>query len=404
MRREAPYVYVVHSPNTPVETGVFDRLGVAYKHMSGYHALFAARVVLEPYEVLTQRKRGWLERDLLDEILDRQRRFIASLHYVDPRSASPDLHLRTVALRYVARPSAEQVDVILVGKVFAPDLGQARSLASAWYEEIEALFPSDYKLLPIKSEEQFMAQSGQELLETLSSSMQTVEVRRFEMFIPRPSERDVTEGHYVVYPFAWHRDGMEQVWQVMASGTVPTIVSVVLRPAYLYEAEEIHLTRFYEAATKLVESGCAADRILGEQAAHVYAGYLRSWRHPFLVRVQIVTPLEIPGALARAVGCALSYGGTPTHSGGQGDFLFPGYELVMPEEGECKRARDNVCLLEMGDWGPDQAAVPYRRFRYLADVQGAHCAFRLPFVPKGGIPGVAFGQAIESAATSLGNG
>jgi len=399
MERKGPYVHTVYSPNTPIETGTFDRFGVAYQHVSGYHAVFAARVVLEPYEVLVERKRGWLERDLLDEVLDRQRRFIASLHYVDPRSASPDLHLRTVALRYISSPGDEQVRVILVGKAFASDADQALSLASAWYEEIEALFPSDYLLLPIETEEEFLDQSGQEMLGAISSPAQTAEVRRFEMFWPRPCERDVTEGHYVVYPFAWHRDGLEQVWQVMASGRVPAIVSVILRPSYLYEAEEIHLTRFYEAAIQLAESKRPADRILGEQAAHVYAGYLCSWRHPFLVRVQVVAPHGIPGALARAVGCALSYGGAQTRSDGKSGMPFPGYELVVPEEGECDLAREDVCLLEMGDWGPDQAAAPYRRFRYLADVQGAHCAFRLPFVPKGGIPGVVFGQAAGSAVT-----
>jgi hypothetical protein len=376
---------------------MFGHLGVVYRHIDGYHALFAAKVVPEPYKILAQRKWGWLERDLLDEVMDRQGRFIASLHYIDPRSASPDPHLRTVGLRYIAFPSAEQVSVILVGKVFAPEPDQARSIASAWYEEIEALFPRDYKLLPLSTEEQFSVQSGQELLETISFSTQTAEVRRFEMFLPRPSEQDVTEAHYVIYPFARHRNGIEQVWQAMASGRVSAIVSVVLRPAYLYEAEEIHLTRFYEAATKLVESERAADRILGKQAAHIYAEYLQSWRHPFLVRVQIVGSQGIPGALARAVGCALSYGGLPTYNGGKQDAPFPGYELVVPEEEDLKPACDNLCLLGMSNWGLDQAAVPCRRFRYLVGIEGAQCAFRLPFVPEAGIPGVQF-QSTESAS------
>jgi hypothetical protein len=352
--------------------------------------------MLESYEITAPRKWGWTDRDLLDEILDRQRRFIASMHYIDPRSVSPDPYLRTVALRYITFPDTEQLAVILVGKVFGPTPEQARGLAVEWYEEIEALFPDDCTLLPIGSEEEFMVQSGQELLETISSPGQTAEVRRFEMFLLRPSEQEVAETHYLVYPFVWHRNGMEKVWQVMASTSAHTIVSVTLRPAYLYEAEELHLTHLYDAAEKLTKSERAVDRIQGEQAARIYADYLRSWRHPFLVRVQIVAPEKTSCALARAVGCAISYGALA--SAGKGDLDFPGYELVVPEEGECKLARDNARLLEMNDWGPDQAIAPYRRFRYLADATGALCAFRIPFVPKGGIPGVAFRQVTGSTS------
>ncbi len=391
MTQEIPYIYTVPFRQTPVEFGIFDHLGVVYKRIDGYHALFAARVVSESYEIVKQRKWGWAERDLLDEVLDRQGRFIASLHYVDPQSPSPDQHLRTVALRYIAFPDTGQMNVILIGKVFAPERDQARALAVDWYEEIRALFPYDYRLWPIGSEEEFMIQSGQELLETLSSSRQTTGVRRFELFLPRPSERDVTEAHYVVYPFVWHRHGMEQVWRAMALERDPVIVSVTLRPAYLYEAEEIHLTRFHEAGSKLTESECAADRILGGQAVRIYANYLQAWRHPFLVRVQIAAPQGVPGAVASAVGCALSYNRMSTN-GQRGDLIFPGYELVVPEEIDYQVARDNVCFLEMDDWGTDQAMPPYRRFRYLTDVQGAHCGFRLPFMSKGGIPGVLFDQ------------
>lgn len=389
--QETPFVHIAHRQETPVESGLFNHLGVAYEPLHGYHALFAARVLVTPYEILAERKWGMVERDLLDEILDRQRRFIASLHYIDPCSASPDPNLKTAALRYVARPEMHRIDTILMGKVFAHQIDQARDIALAWYKEIESLFSHDYKLQPLESKDAFMAQSGQTLLKSISEPTQTAEVRRYEMFLPRPTEREVRETHYVVYPFMWHRNGMDQVWQVMASMSAPVILSVMLRPAYLYEAEELHLARFYEATKKLADSKHVTDHVLGEQAVQIYAGYLRTWRQPFLVRAQIAAPQGTPRALTRAVGCALSYGapvgGDDKHS------PFPGYELVTPTEKDCKTACDNVCWLEMQDWGADQAAPAYRRFRYLTDLKGAHCLFRLPFVPKAGLPGVQFGRS-----------
>ncbi len=391
MKRETPYIHIVYSSATRVESGTFAPSGVVYRSTAGHHALFAARVMVEPYEVLAQRKWGWIERDLLDEVLDRQRRFIASLHDVGLQSVFPNIHLRTVALRYVASGNSRQIDVILVGKVFASEPEQARASALTWYEEIEALIPRDYSLVPLVSEQEFMRQSGQELLETTST--QVVEVRRFETFRLGPRQQAVMETDYLVYPFLWHRHGMEQVWQAMASQRALSVVSVTLRPTYLYEAEEFHLARLYQAATETAISENVAERILGEQAATIYADYLCSWKQPFLVRVQIVVSQRIPGALARATGCALAYG-TLTGSG-QEEFPFPGYEIVVPDEEELTVARENVCLLETNDWGPDQAAAPYRRFRYLTDSKGAHCMLRLPFVPKEGIPGVLICQQAD---------
>jgi hypothetical protein len=393
MNQEKLYVHVIYSNKTQVESGAFNQFGVVYRSTPGYHALFAARVLQEPYDVLAERKWGWTIRDLLDEVLDRQRRFIASSHYVDPRSASPNPHLRTLALRYIASPVTRQVDVVLMGKVFALEHEQALALASGWYEEVRMLFPPDYRLVPIESEQEFMHHSGQEFLQGVLSPSQLAEVRRFEMFLPRLREQDAREIDYLVYPFLWHRNGMEQVWQVMALCSTPVIVSVALRSAYLYEAEELHLARFYEAATKLANSQHVAEHIMGETATAIYADYLRSWIQPFLARVHIIAPERIPGALARATGCAVAYG-TLTDSG-QEEFPYPGYEIVVPNEEECAVARENVCLLEMNDWGPDQAAAPYRRFRYLTDVRGAQCAFRLPFVPRAGIPGVRIGNQAD---------
>ncbi len=397
MKQMIPFIHTIHCLDTLVESGMFDPFGIVYEHVAGYHALFAAQVVLEPYEVVARRKLGWVERDLLDEILDRQGRFIASLHFMDSQSASPDPNLRTVALRYIAYPDTRQVDVILMGKAFAPGLDQARAAALGWYEEINALLSPDYRLVPLCSQTEFVTRSGQQLLEEVSKPEEMAEIRRFEMFLPRPVEKDVRETHYLVYPFAWHRNGMEQVWQVMASLSVPTAVSVLLRPAYLYEAEELHLTRFYEAAKKLTESGRATDRLLGEQALQIYTNYLFSWRQPYLVRVQLAVPRGVPRTLARAAGCAISYS---SNTGGGTGFSFPGYEFIVPEEQECETARDNVCMLEMDNWGCDQAAPPYRRFRHLSDVKGVQSVFRLPHVPKAGMPGAAFDISTDASIAS----
>jgi len=389
MKQQSPYVHIVHSSATRVETGVFAPSGVLYSNTPGHHALVAARVQPERYEVLAPRRWGWIEGDLLDEVQDRVGRFIACQHDVGLQSMLSDAHLRTVGLRYVSSGDSQQLDITLVGKVFAPEREAAHALALNWFEEISLLLPHDYSLVPLVSEQEFMRHSGQALLE--APSTQTAEIRRFETFRLQPRQEDVQETDYLVYPFLWHRHAMEQVWQVMASHTAPAVVSVTLRPVYLYEAEEFYLGQLYEAATEAANSDQAAERIQGELAARIYADYLRTWKQPYLVRVQVTAPDKIPGALTRATGCALAYGS----GSGQEDYAFPGYEVLVPDAEEEALAHKNVCLLEMNDWGRDQAAPPYRRFRYLADVRGARCVFQLPFVPKEGIPGVLIRQGAK---------
>jgi len=384
-----PYIQLTKRADTPVESGDFDGLGVVFERGAGIHALFAVRVVPQPYEVVEQRKWGFPARDLLNEVMDRQMGFIASLHYVHPQSPSPDPHIKTVALRYIAHPAIGQVDIALIGKVFATTVEKARDLAQVWCAEIVALFPYDYDVIPVTSAEEFAALSGESLIEGVSSPMQLVEVRRYEAFVPKILETDVTEGDYLLFPFVWHPNGMEQVWRAMALLPVPTLVNVTLRPTYLYEAEEIHLRQLHAAARKLADAEHPDLQIQGKIAAKLYADYLTQLAHPFLMRVQAVAETTMPMALAQALGTSLTHEFL-TGIEGKCEVPTPGYEILFPTQDELSTAQHNLRLLEMDNWGYDLAAPPYRRFRYLVDATSAHCAFRLPFPPRGDLPGVIF--------------
>lgn len=389
MTKPAPHIQLARRADTPIESGEFDSLGVVFEHLTGIHALFAARVAPQSYEVVEQRKWGFLARDLLHEVMDRQMRFIASLHYVDSQPPSPNPHLKTVALRYIAHPATGQVDVALIGKVFATTADEARDLARAWCAEIIALFPYDYELIPATSAEEFAALSGQSLIKRMSSPRQLVEVRRYEAFVPKTSETDVTEGDYLLFPFIWHPNAMEQVWRAMALLPVPILLNVTLRPTCLYEVEEIHLRQLYTAAKKLEDAEHPDLQIQGRTAAKLYADCLTRLSHPFLMRIQATAEGPMPMALAQALGTSLVHGFL-TGIEGECEIPTPGYETLFPTQDELSTAQDNLRLLEMDNWGYDLAAPPYRRFRYLVDTTGAHCAFRLPFPPRGGLPGVTF--------------
>ncbi|MFX1352843.1 MAG: hypothetical protein ACFFGP_02655, partial [Promethearchaeota archaeon] len=374
---------------TPIESGDFDQLGVVFERMDGYHSLFAAQVIPQPFESVLDRKWGWTPYQLLLEVMDRQRRFIASLHWVDPSQSCPNSHLKTVALRYLRRPGSDTIDLTMMGKVFAAEADQAKHLALGWWQEIASLFTYDYELVPASSPEAFEELSGLAYLDEIDSPTQMAEIRRYEMFTPRPGGQTVTEGDYVLLPFAWHPNGMEQVWRAMALLPCLSLVNVTLRPTCLYEAEEIHLSQLRAAAQKQASSDQVDLQLQGQLAAWLYTTQLSRLQHPFLMRVQVAAGEEGLVALARAVGTTLAYAPL-TQTQPEQEALSISYDIAMPSSDELVIAKENLRVLEFHGWGNDQAAPPYRRFRYLFDVTGAHCAFRLPFMPKGGLPGLQF--------------
>lgn len=391
MKARMPYIHIVFHSNTQIESGDFDQLGVVFEHLDGYHALFAARVIPQAFESVEVRKWGWAAHDLLLEVMDRQRRFLASLHWVDPSKHRPNPILKTVSLRYLRQSDSDMIDLVLMGKVFAPTSERARSLAMHWWQELLALFPYDYDLVPAPSLETFRELSGFPLVESIGLE-QVAGIRRYEMFIPKPGGQAVTEGDYVLFPFTWHPYAMEHVWRAMAMLPCQALISVTLRPTYLYEAEEAHLSQFYSTAKELAKSDHLPLQLQGELAARLYAGYINRLQHPYLMRVQIVVNGERMAPLVRAMGTALTHPSlTETELREERSPLGSGYyDVAIPNPDELPVVMDNLCLLELGEWGHDQAALPYRRFRYLFDSIGAHCAFRLPFPPRDGLPGVRF--------------
>lgn len=376
--KQQPYVHLVHG-EAELEVGITPA-GLVYERVPGWHALMAARVMPRPAAVMQNWKLGFTERDLLTDVLDRQQRYLDALH--DLNEVWPSPHNLTLSLRYIADPQAGSMQAILLGKAFAENPRQSEALAAEWFEALCLLLPPDCLAEPLTSEAAYLQESGQQLLAGLRSSGQVAELRRAEAFPVRESAREVSEADYVVYPWVWHPHGLEQLWHVMAQLPAPTVYAVSLRPAYFYEEEEALLIRLYEQASARRESESILARAGGAVAADIYGAYLRTWRHKvYEMRVQVAAPTlaALPRPLLLAAGSGLSYG-TMAERQVQ-PVPSPGYEIALPTD-DLATARDNLLQLELAAWGVDQAHPGLRRFRYLVDVTGAHCGFRLPYTIK----------------------
>lgn len=382
-----PLISVAFTKETPVESNLFGPEGLVHTFREGYHAIWGAWVTLRAPVREYGQPWGWDAYARLMDVMDRQRGFIANLAR-DVSAISPAQDdLRTVSLRYICR-GKDAIDVGLLGKVFAPDEGQARTLATEWWTELRAVFPSDYGLLPITLPEDLDLLMGRRLSGE-PSHCRTAEVRRYEMYLPGPEVGEVTGRDYVLFPFAWNARSMEMFWHTMAMLPGPSLASITVRPTYLHEAEELYLRELHQRAISRATGTKPCRQPLEESVATWYAGYLAQLQSPLLTRIQILADEVAVCVLARAMGVALT---SLSIEETKPDSPMRTYATAMPEAAELTTATRNLELLEFGEWGEDLAPQPYRRLRYLLGIAEVHSAFRLPTTAEDGIAQVDVGR------------
>lgn len=312
MSRE-PFTWTFGPVPTPVETGEFDDLGAVEETVEGYHSIVALRVTALPIYAGDPWSRGLIWQEWAQELLHRQAQCLAALHPSLLGTESPNPTLRTLDLRYVTQGNGGDVELVLLLKAFDADAQRSRWWTQALADDVLALFPPEYGLRPVVSEEALARCAlhvdglGDEYKEEETGlGWWLGEIRRYEEFVPLDRERQVREQNYLVYPFTWRLSGMSQVLTLLHGWSDRAIVSVALRPTTLHEAEERHLCDLYATFEKLEEADWLKARVQGQIGQRVYAGYLRRLKRPYLMRVRFAGRDSEPEALVRALGATLS--------------------------------------------------------------------------------------------------
>ena len=394
--REEPFIWTIGPVPTSVETGEFDDLGVVEEIIEGYHSIVALSVTALPIYSGDPWSRGLLWQEWVQELLHRQTQFLAALHPSLLGSESPNPTLRTLDLRYVAQGEQGDVELVLLLKAFDADAQRSRWWAQALINEVLALFPAEYGLRPVATEQELVRYAlvqdelvDDEIEEEIGIGWWLGEIRRYEEFVPLDRERHVREQNCLIYPFTWQLSSMSQVLTLLHNWPGQATVSIALRPTRLQETEERHLCDLYATFEKLEEADWLKARVQAQIGQRVYASYLHRLKRPYLMRVRFAGRDSEPEALVRALGATLSAvserGPDPQFAKNPSETQFDvGYEVAFPRrgvEGELETAWRNLQWLEFDDWGAELSLPIYRRFRYLVDAWGANAAFRLPVLP-----------------------
>jgi hypothetical protein len=268
----------------------------------------------------------------------------------------------------------------LITKVRAEQRESAIELANETWQEMTSIFPYDYILEPVQDRPAFVKATGWDWISSSNDPAAFVEIDRFEGIL--------NTGQDVLYLLGSWKESMignEQVWRTLAGANQLLMVNILLRPVVLYDYEVAILKSISDYAEK-IDKGDVHPAFLPliNSATSNYRKMTTNLRHPYLIRIHLVSSEPIPDYIPRTIGHALTHEDKP-------EIDSPDYQVVLPDSGDelCKW-KQLLLWLDPEAFSPDGYDARFSRLRNLVDAQEAVSLFRLPFPPEGGIPGVTF--------------
>lgn len=385
------YLYQLARPSrVPDRSGdTLSMSGEAKTPVDGHHALFVARVQHWPFKTLAEVTWANWKREAEFQLLDRQSRFLAALHPGIQAMDDNTDSVVTVELRYIHRAGSKEIECVLLGKAFNRDQEAAQASAKQLWETISALMPLGYSLAPAQTPVEFSTWAGFNLFRQFEEKGQIAEIRRPAEFLLWTDPKVPLKHLPIIYPYQWQDAGWEAMWLTMSRIETPTMISVSLRPDRLYPVEELSVA---EILAYLHEVGNTARPPLSTRAQEA-AHYFDDWHaiHPlYSVRVQVFGPPALQLVVRSSLtGLEIAKEAEPL----SGTVLA---DVVRPTADDLPIARNNFSFLEQDAWGPTTMPAPFDRLRYLSDVSGAVCAFRLPMLPSNTLSGLSIGTEVEA--------
>lgn len=346
-----------------------------------FQGLFAARILLRPYEKLMESKWGFSPKAGLEEASDRLKDFIESYHYADDSGIINPPDGRTLALRIIRDPAKPNLQLILLGKIHKNSAEEAHRKTLDFFQEIRWQFPTDYLLKPITDRGEFLSVSKCAPLSDKTQQQGTcIEISRFEGLLQ--SEKPPLNAIGV-----WNSTAVsnERIWRVLANSPTEVILNITLRPTMLYDDELLILAQIAETAGEVArESLNPLTRQDADLLHQLYLERLKNMGYAYLAQVHVFAPNDLSGYIPRAIGSALTH-----HKHEHSRQL--GYQMCRAKNAdEFSAWMNSIRWLEFYPTPGFLQDVRIQRFRYLANTAEASTLFKLPFPPKGGLFGVSF--------------
>jgi hypothetical protein len=339
-----------------------------------WQAQFAFQVQILPHEEWAKLKWGFNASALFDECLERQKLFLESQYEVRHRLAIEAPDYRTLAFRFINRLGKGLLFSVL-GKIHAKSEQEAKESALAYYSELNAIFPYDYKLVPALSRQEFFYTAGWEILDGSKGQGEIAQIKRLEIPLSMVRNSPFLQGVWQSGPRAH-----EQIWRSLASSSNPVLLNISLRCTVLYEKERERLMKFGEEISSVHEQHLNKQTLSGMQQWNkkYVERRLVPWAKYFYLQVHVASNSRLKGDLFRTIGTSLALNGS-------GESI-PGYQVVSPESAEGWQTRlKNLDLIF------SESYLPVSRLSEVADLEEVFAVVRLPYSPPdNGFPNVNF--------------
>jgi len=375
--------------NTPwIESGIaplqYTSNKVSGKH-DWHHAIFAARLSLKPFAQISNFKWGFSDESLLLGAIERQNLFIESQHPHDDTAVSEPADRRSLALRCIRNPKTTTLQLTLLAKVSSKHSDKVVALALEYWQEIKSIFPYDYILDPAVNRDEFLDMTGHEFLD--SSKMSITELSRFEGLLAHNKAM-----LYLLSKWNGTATSNEQVWRAMSGSNQPLMLNITLQPTTLFDYETLAIDELIITAKSILDDDpLPFVKREVEWVLEEYPDHLNQLRYPFLSQVLLVGQGKIPSYIARVIGTSIV-------QNNKDNLTKPLYQVSKEYNNDSLTAH---ALAHSLRWlepriVPSLTDKRLDRFCYLANSLEARTLFRLPFPPKGNLPGVQFSTTITN--------
>jgi hypothetical protein len=308
-------------------------------------------------------------------------------------------------LRTVVRPETGALDVVVLGRAWAPDPSAAGQRAGAFTRQLTASLPRHVTASEIEDPDEVAA-----LLLPFGANdpVDVLSITRREL-IGQPARPDAKVAYYFsVLPFNWAEDDWIGLYSALSSLQTPLVLSVGLFPVVLpasfgqrlstmatYYArlatEDSVRGGLYHGQQKLAPDSFAVD------AQKVFSDYARRYvQRVYALRIAVMAPGMVPPGVAEAIAAAVSPSQAGAGSHLEHQRTISAYEIRRPrDEVERQVARWNVEAIDFCTYGgaaeiwqrPDPPSADLRVLCNLGDAKDVACAFRLPIAIDGTVPG-----------------
>lgn len=342
-------------------------------------ALFGIRIRPLSFEQRKDFKWGFSAANARQEAVERQQQFVADLRFRSPLDFRSPTNEPTLALHGFHDPAEQGLILCLLGAVNGRDAAEAYALAVDLWRFLTATFPYDYELTPLCTRTDYLNDTGMGLLDKIEGQNEIVELRRFEMRLTTHRGPGFLLG-------SWQSAGGsdEQVWRALASANQPTLLSVRIQPTTISAPERAKIDALMNISPAGEESPAELVAQYCRLGAALYEERKGSWRSPYMMQLHLASLGGVPGYLTRALASAMTY-----HRDDVSD--QSGYQVAIPHETQdVTRWRQALTQVTFANASPASTNQFMYRLSLLAGLDETLAAFRWPYPPQPGLPGVRF--------------